>query len=328
MFYCIDSATDNPYFNLAAEEYLLRNKEDDFVLFYVNRPSVIVGKHQNVFREVNRRFLKRNPVPVVRRLSGGGTVWHDHGNLNFSFILNGEPGKLVDFGKYIKPIVAFINSLNIPAGTDRRNNILIHEKKISGNAEHVYKRRVLHHGTLLFDSNLKNLEEALRPNPEEISDKAVSSQPGRVTNIKRYLKEPMDLPEFRKKLKEYCLEYFAPCLMYTLTKPEEQEVEKLIREKYNTWEWNIAYSPPSVLTRNLPLSGMKIPANISLKNGKIREIFFPGKANLPEEIVMLVRFFSGFPYEREAAERASDPLWKEGKVSVISQKEWIRFLFG
>ena len=181
---------------------------------------------------------------------------------------------------------------------------------------------------VFYNLDLKDLKEALLPNPEEISDKAVSSQPSGVTNIKKYLKETTDLPEFRKKLKEYCLDYFAPCRIYTLTKSEEQEIEKLIREKYNTWEWNIAYSPPCVLSRSLLLSGREIPANISLKNGKIREISFAGDVELPEEILMLARFFSGFPYEKEAAERAADPLWKEEKVSVISQGEWIRFLFG
>ncbi len=325
MFYCLNSPSDDPRYNLATEEFLLRNKTDDFILFYANRPSVIVGKHQNIFREVNRAFLKEHPVPVIRRLSGGGTVWHDPGNLNFSFILNGEPGKLVDFGKYIKPVTDFINSLGIPAVTDTRNNILINGLKISGNAEHIFKNRVLHHGTLLFDTNLEHLEGSLQPNPEEITDKAVRSKPGRVTNLSRYLKEPLSFSLFRERLVTHCRDHFYPCRDYLPSPEEHARIELLVKEKYDTWEWNTAWSPACVLTRQMLLPRGTTAVRITVKNGRIEGFSFPEE--VPEEVKTTAAHFTGLPYRHDAAKKMLETLQQEGKLSVISPQEWMNFLF-
>src|SRR5512133_1708828 len=147
--YCINSDTDNPYFNLALEEFLIKKSTEEFFILSVNNTSVVTGKHQCIHREVNTRFVTENNIPVLRRITGGGTVFHDHGNLNFCFIGNAEPGKQIDFQKHLLPITRYLSKFDIETiiqGSDIRTDGL----KISGNAEHVYRNRVLHHGTLLW----------------------------------------------------------------------------------------------------------------------------------------------------------------------------------
>ena len=157
----LDSPYTDPRYNIAAEEYLLKETEDDYAFFYVNSPSLIIGKHQNSYSEINLEYIRSNRIPVIRRISGGGTVWHDMGNLNFSFILNGEEGKLVNFREYAQPVVDFLNTLGVKASFGSRNEILVEGLKISGNAEHIHRNRVLHHGTLLFNSDLDALKRSL-----------------------------------------------------------------------------------------------------------------------------------------------------------------------
>src|SRR4030042_3173441 len=159
---CIYSRNNDPYYNLATEEYFLRQGEDDIFMLSRSNPSVIVGKHQNTLAEINYKFAIKNNIQVARRLTGGGTVYQDMGNVNFSFIRQGEPGKLVNFGNFIAPIVSFLQAIGIEAYQGIKNEIMAYGRKISGNAEHVYKNRVLHHGTLLFNTNLNSLSESLK----------------------------------------------------------------------------------------------------------------------------------------------------------------------
>jgi len=199
MYFYRSQSTD-PYFNMATEEYFLKNFEEDFFCLYINRPSVIVGKHQNTMAEINVPYVMENNIPVIRRLSGGGTVFHDLGNLNFCFIQQGKPGYLVDFKKFSQPILDVLQKLEINAWLRGKSDLVIDNKKFSGNAEHVYKNKVLHHGTLLFSSELSQLNEAIKADWGKFTDKAVRSNRSQVTNIAEHLKIPLTLEVFTQRL--------------------------------------------------------------------------------------------------------------------------------
>jgi len=185
---CIENNHTDPYFNLAVEEYLLRNFGEDCFMLWRNKASIIVGKHQNALAEINYDYVKENNIDVIRRLSGGGTVFHDLGNLNFTFIQNVNKNEnIVDFKRYIEPIVKVLQQQGVNAKHEGRNDIMIGGRKVSGNAEHVFKKRVLHHGTLLFSSEISNLSKALKVNPLLYQDKGVKSVKSRVANINQFL---------------------------------------------------------------------------------------------------------------------------------------------
>jgi lipoate-protein ligase A len=178
------SQSTEPEINLATEEFLLKHSGENIVFLYRNKKCVVVGKHQNAMAEINYRFVKENNIPVIRRISGGGTVYHDEGNLNFTFLQNGEEGNLVNFKAFISPVAAFLKELGAPAVIGPRNDILLDGLKVSGNAEHIYRKRTLHHGTLLFSSTLTDLRNALHTESGKYTDKAVKSVRSKVTNIK------------------------------------------------------------------------------------------------------------------------------------------------
>jgi len=269
----------DPFFNLAAEEYLLKTKDADYFMLWVNEPAVIVGKHQNTLAEVNFHYLRERNIPVIRRISGGGTVFHDAGNLNFSFIQKGEPGKLVDFKKFIDPIIDLLQSLGINAVFEGKNNIRINNFKISGNSEHVYKNKVLHHGTLLFSSQLDWLEEAIRLPVGEFEDKSVKSIRTAVANISDFLKQQMSIDEFRETIIRHISEKYEDVEIDNFTTSDLEAINKLAEEKYKTWDWNFGYSPAYHFKNSIFIKKEEISLALSVKNGKIEkaEFEFPGK---------------------------------------------------
>ncbi len=240
---CILSQNQDPFFNLAAEEFLLKNSPSEYFMLWRCDATIVVGKHQNTLAEINYPYVKKNNIRVARRLTGGGTVFHDLGNINFTFIQEGEKGKLVDFKRFITPVLEMLEGLGIRAEQGMKNEILLHGKKISGNAEHVYKSRILHHGTLLFNSELHNLSEALKVIPGKYKDKAVQSNRSQVTNIQQYLSRKMNTDDFMLALFSSFKNSSLEINEYVFNQTDIRAIEKLVTEKYNTWDWIYGYSP-------------------------------------------------------------------------------------
>lgn len=285
---CILRRETEPYFNLAAEEYVFKNFTDDTFMLWKNDPSVIVGKHQNAFAEVNHQFIEERGIKVVRRISGGGTVYHDHGNLNFTFTSQGDPNHLVDFNKYNQVIVKVLDKLGIQADIGPRNSLFINGRKISGNAEHVYKNKVLHHGTLLFNSDLNNLEKAISPANLNYEDKAVKSISSKVNNINNFLQQSLGIDEFTDFIIAEMLKSDSEAYLYTFSEEDIRQINLLKDEKYTKWEWNYGYSPAFSFSTVLLTGDKSFPATIIVKNGIIEDIKVDENQSDILEIISLI----------------------------------------
>ncbi|NOU59826.1 lipoate--protein ligase [Marinifilum caeruleilacunae] len=242
MNYFISNSND-PYFNLACEEYLLKNYDEDFFFLYINQDSLVVGKHQNTLAEINLDRVNAENIPVVRRLSGGGTVYHDFGNLNYCLIKKGEKGKLVDFKAYSQPIINALQKLNVNAKFEGKSDLTIDGKKFSGNASHVYKNKVMQHGTMLFSSDLKRLNQLLKVNPLKFKDRGVRSIRSRVTNITDYLSSSITISNFAELVIKEFENTYPNSKPFTFSQEDINAIEKIRSEKFLTWEWNYGYSP-------------------------------------------------------------------------------------
>lgn len=259
---CILSPVNKPEFNLAAEEYLFKNFTEDVFFLYVNSPSVVVGKHQNALAEVNPAFIRENKIPVIRRLSGGGAVYHDLGNLNFSFHQTvADPAK-VSFKQFNEPIVAVLQQLNVPAEISSRNDILVNGFKVSGHADHVFRNRVLSHGTLLFNANREHLSLALRNESGTYTGKAIQSVRSKVCNVSDFIASHMSLAEFTEVVQEHVLKLSDDSEIYKFTATDIERIEELMNEKYTQWEWNFAYSPKYQFTKSVASPECSISINV------------------------------------------------------------------
>jgi lipoate-protein ligase A len=296
----INRSQTNPYFNIAAEEYLLKNMEQDCFMLWQNEPSIIVGKHQNTLAEINYSFVKENYIPVIRRISGGGTVYHDLGNLNFTFISSGEKGKLVNFKKFTQPIIEVLNQLGVPARFEGKNDLRVNGFKISGNAEHVYKNKVLHHGTLLFSSDLDYMNQAIKSLPVKYKGKSVQSIRSKVENISAFLKDEISIEKFKKKITEYIKTTGTETITYSLSKEDMKAINQLVQDKYNTWQWNFGYSPGYMLETKLHLHKQIVTIGIFVKNGIIDNIDLQGKTDA--NIDFLKKLLIGEHHEYDSIE--------------------------
>ncbi len=267
----------SPYHNLAVEEYLLQQTTENVFMLWQNDNTIVIGRHQNTAAEINQEYVDSHHVNVVRRQTGGGAVFHDIGNLNFSFIQNIEPGsKEIDFLKYLQPIVDALQSLGVPAEFSGRNDLVIDGKKISGNAMMFYENRVLEHGTLLFSSQMADVANALKVDPSKFDDKAVKSVRSRVTNISEHLPEPMTVLQFKDYLMDFIMKQNQMTELQNLTNEEEAVVEQLMTKKYQTWEWNYGRSPEYSMNKKLRTKGGSVQVIADIREGHIRDLQFFG----------------------------------------------------
>lgn len=267
----------SPYHNLATEEYLLQRTTDNVFMLWQNDNTIVIGRHQNTAAEINQEYVDSHHVNVVRRQTGGGAVFHDIGNLNFSFIQNIEPGsKEIDFLKYLQPIVDALQSLGVPAEFSGRNDLVIDGKKISGNAMMFYENRVLEHGTLLFASQMADVANALKVDPSKFDDKAVKSVRSRVTNISEHLPRPMTVLDFKDYLMDYIMKQNQMSELQNLTPEEETVIHQLVENKYQTWEWNYGKSPEYSMNKKIRTTGGTVQVVADIREGHIRDMQFFG----------------------------------------------------
>lgn len=269
---CILNINTDPYFNIACEEYLFNELEVDSFMLYRNENAIIVGKHQNTLAEINYKYAKENNIKVVRRLSGGGTVYHDLGNLNFTFIRKNQSQNLVNFRKHMQAIVDVLLQLGVVAEVGKKNDLTIDGKKFSGNAEHVYKDKVLHHGTLLFSSDINVLSQALEVNPNKYKDKAVKSVRSKVINIGDYLLEKTNIQHFAEVIMNHIIENTSNARAYHLSAIDIDKIQKLVESKYATWEWNFAYSPAYIFKNNTTSEAGNTEISLEVENGIIKQL--------------------------------------------------------
>lgn len=269
----INSPSTNAYFNIALEEYLLyKYPTETIFLLYINAPSIIVGKFQNTLAEINLEYVKEKEIKVVRRMSGGGTVYHDLGNLNFSFhTLLGEHD-FMDFSKFTEPVLNVLHKFNIPAKLEGRNDLLVDGKKFSGNAKLARNGKMIQHGTILFDSNMDILSDALKINPLKYKDKAVKSNRSRVINLKEYISDNSTIDDLKEGLINEMISNNTHTELYSLTEEDILGVEGLMDTKYNTWDWNFGFSPKYNFQNavKIPAGFIEIHLNV-LRGGRIEE---------------------------------------------------------
>ncbi len=323
----IKSPINYPPFNIASEEYLIKNFQENIFLLYINDPTIIVGKHQNTLAEINTEYVQQEGIHVVRRLSGGGAVFHDHGNLNFCFITNQEGDHKVDFRKYTQPIIEVLQHLGINATFQGRNDLTIDGKKFSGNASHVHKNRVLHHGTILFDAKMDQLAKALKTDPLKFSDKAVKSVRSRVTNIVEHLKTPLTIEELERLILNHINTLYPEATPYSFSEKDHQEIETLVKEKFDTWDWNYGYSPQYTFEKSIKTAGGKIEFHLETREGIIERVkifgdFFAQKPT--EEIEALL---TGTPHNLQQLQHTLEAVDFNSYFNNVPLAEFINGMF-
>lgn len=266
---CTISTSSNPYFNLATEDYFLRNSTEEHFLIYINEPCIVVGKHQNLLAEINLPFALENKIKLARRISGGGTVYQDYNNLNFSFIHNCTNLEKVNFTKFTTPVLEALKNMGLDVEFSGRNDLLIDTKKISGNAMHILKSRVLSHGTLLFKTDLNQLSAALRNNPLKYIDKSIKSVRSKVANISDFLEYPQSIDMFAHHLFEEIASKSADSFIHNLNDQEVESIRQISEEKYETWEWIYGYSPRYLFRNSYQLPNLTVEFELQVERGII-----------------------------------------------------------
>lgn len=330
MIFIENEGNTNPKLNLALEEYALRNfsTAQDYLLFYINEPSIIIGRNQNTLEEVNHSYVEAHNIHIVRRVSGGGAVYHDFGNLNFSFITNHDVASLSNFKKFTAPVIKVLNTLGLNAELKGRNDIEVEDRKISGTAQFSTGKRMVSHGTLLYDTNLGEVANALNVKMSKIQSKGHKSVRSRVANISEFLKDRLKIEEFRQLLLEGLYEDSEAFESYHLTPEEWKAVHQLKEEKYDTWDWNYGRSPKFNIQRNKRFPVGEIDLRIFVEKGHITDFKIFGDFFGKEPVEQLEQLLIGARYSLTDISELLTDIDINGYFGAVAKDEFIALIYG
>ncbi|KGX92629.1 lipoate-protein ligase A [Pontibacillus halophilus JSM 076056 = DSM 19796] len=324
----------DPRINLAIEEYVLKNLPIDnnntYLLFYINEPSIIIGKNQNTIEEINTDYVEDNGIHVVRRLSGGGAVYHDLGNLNFSFLTKDDGNSFHDFAKFTKPVTDALKKLGVTAELSGRNDIVLEDgRKISGNAQFSTKGRMFSHGTLMFDSEIENVVSALKVKSEKIRSKGIKSIRSRVANVSEYLDEKISMQEFKELILRYIfdVESVEDVPQYKLSESDWKEVYRLSEERYQTWEWNYGKSPSSNIQHSHRFDAGTVDVRLDVKKGEIQNAKIYGDFFGVGDVKDIEDRLIGARYDRSAIADAISDLDISHYLGKITRDEFLQLIY-
>ena len=309
MKYIINDSNETAY-NIALEEFAFKKMLDEDMIFllWINKPSIIVGRHQNTIEEINRDYVRENGIEVVRRISGGGAVYHDYNNLNYTIISKENEDRAFDFKSFSVPVIKTLEELGVKAEFTGRNDLEIDGKKICGNAQAYINGRIMHHGCLLFDVDLSVLAKALKVSKDKIESKGVKSVRARVTNIVDELPEKITVEEFKNLLLDYMKREYPEMTEYKLTEEDIAEINKAKEEKFGNWDWNYGKSPEYNIERKTKFPSGKVEIYANVVDSKIQDIKIYGDFFGIEDVAAVEDVLRGLPYEREDVLKALEDI--------------------
>ncbi|MDY8023064.1 lipoate--protein ligase [Paenibacillus polymyxa] len=330
MLFIDNQGIHDPAINLAIEEYALKHLplDDSYLLFYINQPSIIIGKHQNTIEEINAEFVRDNNIQVVRRLSGGGAVYHDLGNLNFSFITKDNGESFHNFLKFTQPVIDALRQMGVEAEMTGRNDLQVGERKISGNAQFATRGRMFSHGTLMFNLNLDNVAASLHANPEKFKSKSTKSVRSRVANISELMDREMTIEQFREELLRFIFgSELDQVPEYKLTDTDWAKIHEISKERYQSWDWNYGLSPESNIkhTRKFPVGIIDI--RMDLKEGYIRDIKIYGDFFGVGDVADIENILRGKRYDEGEVRQALSSLDLKHYFGNIELDDFVGLVF-
>lgn len=302
----VESHSFDPQYNLSFEEYLFKYlplEQEEYVTLWQNGPAVIIGKNQNAWAEINRDYIEANEVKVVRRITGGGAVYHDLGNLNFSFVTKDQAKGKIDFSLYYKPIVSALRAMGVEAELSGRNDITVDGKKVIGASQSIWKGRVLSNGCILFDVKMEALASALNVRPEKLVTKGIASVKSRVTNIKPYLGMDKDVSDFKALLlKEIFKQFGEEPKEYKLTDYDHQEILKIKEARFGRREWNWGQSPKGSFSNGAKFPFGWVEISTDIVGGKLKDVVILGDFFGTEDVAEISEALEGADYDRRSIE--------------------------
>lgn len=329
MLFIDNKGITDPRINLAIEEYAVKNLDinETYLLFYINEPSIIIGKNQNTIEEINTDYVEEKGIHVVRRLSGGGAVYHDLGNLNFSFITKDDGDSFHNFRKFTEPVVKALQSIGINAELSGRNDLLAEGRKVSGNAQYATRGRMFSHGTLLFRSEMDHVVSALKVKKDKIESKGIKSVRSRVANITEFLKEDLTIEQFRALLLAYLFEGEENIQEYVLTEEDWGKIHAISKERYQNWDWNYGKSPKFNIQHSHRFPVGQIDVRFDVVRGIVKHCKIYGDFFGMGDVTDIENRLIGVRYDRTSLEKALEETPIKHYFGNVTKEDFLHLIY-